>query len=421
MHESRRHFLKSALVGSAGVYGLSYAGLPEDASKTVELAADLKAVGDRSASAPVAPVALERCRSYDREKLAASLKKLFDSIGGLPVLMRGKTVTMKLNITGDGNKKMARLPAERTYQTHPAMVEVLCGLFRRAGAKRIVLVESYYKDRSPEEIIARHGWDPEKIKSAADGRVVFADTRNRGTFKDYAEIEVPYGGYVFDRYYVNRHYVDTDVFVSLAKLKNHVTAGVTCAVKNLFGMAPTALYGNDAPNERTTENRGALLHSATREPPDGLPRDRFALPEGIAGNRPKTAAYRVPRVTADLFAARPIDLAIVDGIESVSGGEGPWCPPPHAHTTPGLLIAGTNGVNTDAVCTAVMGYDPRARYEAHPFPGENHLELLARGGVGSNDLSRVETRGVELVEALTKYHPKHPGKGWIERKRDSRG
>ena len=34
--------------------------------------------------------------------------------------------------------------------------------------------------------------------------------------------------------------------------------------------------------------------------------------------------YRVPHIVADLAAARPIDLAIIDGIESIAGGEGPW-------------------------------------------------------------------------------------------------
>ena len=36
----------------------------------------------------------------------------------------------------------------------------------------------------------------------------------------------------------NRRYEKTDVFVSLAKLKDHANAGVTMTVKNLFGIAP---------------------------------------------------------------------------------------------------------------------------------------------------------------------------------------
>lgn len=413
---SRREFLRAAVVGAVTVHGMRPLRLlAEDPGEGpgAGLPADLRAVEDRSATAPTSPVALSRCRDYERTSLASSLETLFENLGGLETIVRGKTVTMKLNITGNGRQKMVRLPAERTYQTHPVMVEVLCGLFRRAGARRIVLVESYYRGRPPEEILGSHGWDAGKIKSAADHELRFVDTRNRGEYRDYATLDVPYGGYVFPRYMVSRHYVDTDVLVSLAKLKNHVTAGITCAVKNLFGMAPTSLYGNDAPNEETTSNRGAILHYASRNPPAGMPAELHPLAAEIAANPPRVAFYRVPRVTSDLFAARPVDLAIVDAVETVKGAEGPWCPRPHKHMTPGLIIAGRNGVTTDAVCAGVMGYDPRAGYERHPFPGENHLNLLARGGVGTNDLGRIEIRGVPLREALYEFHPEKGEPGWI--------
>jgi uncharacterized protein (DUF362 family) len=418
---SRRRFLSRALSGAAGFCLLP---IPDPSMPLLgappfeELPEDLRAIPDRSASAPSSPVAVERCRDYEPKSLAAGMEKLFDRIGGLGRLMAGKTVTVKLNITGDGRQKMAGRPAERTYQTHPAMVEVLCGLFAKAGARRIILAESYYRRQAPEAILARHGWDIDRIRSAGDQRVSFEDTRNRGAFKDYVELAVPYGGYVFGKYQLNRRYHDTDVFVSLAKLKNHITAGITCSVKNLFGLAPTALYGNDAPNEDTTENRGEVLHFGSRAVPAGVAPERFRTPDAIARKgKNEVSFYRVPRVTADLIALRPVDLAIIDAIESVSGGEGPWCPPPHKHTTPGLLIAGRNAITTDAVGVGIMGYDPQAGYAKHPFPGENHLQLLARAGLGTNDLARIEVRGLPLEEALHEYHPEHPEKGWIRRQR----
>jgi uncharacterized protein (DUF362 family) len=368
---------------------------------------DILSVPDRSAAAPAAPVGIVRCPTYEMDALKKALSEAMDLTGGLGKLVGGKTVTVKLNTTGNGRQKMCGLPSERTYQVHPRMVEVLCGLFHQAGAKRIVLVESFYENRKPEEILARQGWDVERITAASDGTAVFADTRNRGEFKDYAVLKVPYGGYVFGQYHLNRHYLDTDVFVSLAKLKNHITAGITCSVKNLFGIAPTSLYGNDSPNERTTENRGAILHDGKRAVPAGVDAERYT-------DTPRVGYYRVPRVTADLFSIRPVDLAIVDGIESVFGGEGPWCPPPLRATKPGVIIAGRNAVTVDAVSVGVMGYDPQAAYQVRPFPGENHLNLLARAGLGTNDLGKIEVRGLALKEALHEYEP--GGKpGWVRR------
>ncbi len=411
---SRRRLLRSGLkAGAAGLAGWSAlsgwgklgaedAGLPND------IPHDIAAVPDRSSKAPADPVAISRCIAYDLPSVQSSLARALDLIGGIDKLVKGKTVAVKLNITGNGRQKMCGLPSERTYQTHPVMVEALCGLLARAGARRIKLLESYYENRKPEEILGRHRWNVERIVEASGGIAVFADTRNIGEFKDYAALKVPYGGYVFPEYMLNRHYVETDVLVSIAKLKNHITAGITCSVKNLFGIAPTSLYGGDAPNERTTQNRGAILHDGSRAVPSGVPRENYT-------DTPRVGYYRVPRVTADLFSLRPIDLAIVDGVESVFGGEGPWCPPPLRATKPSVIIAGRNAVTTDAVCSGVMGYDPQARYGEHPLPGENHLNLLARAGFGSNDLGKIEVRGLSLKDALHEYEPGQKKPGWVRK------
>lgn len=405
----RREFLRRGLSGAAGLAVLHGLGSrARGGAEAPALPRDILAVPDRSAKAPAEPVAISRCADYELETLRKALAEVLDLTGGIERLVKGKTVTVKLNTTGHGRQKMCGLPSERTYQVHPHLVEALCGLLERAGATRIVLVESFYEEKKPEEILARQGWKIDRIRAASGGAALFADTRNRGEFKDYAARKVPYGGYVFPQYLLNRHYVDTDVFVSLSKLKNHVTAGITCSVKNLFGIAPTSLYGNDAPNERSIENRGAVLHDGKRSVPAGVPGELYT-------ETPRAGYYRVPRVTADLFAVRPVDLAIVDGVESVFGGEGPWCPLPHRPTRPGLLIAGRNAVTTDAVCVGVMGYDPQVGYGEHPFQGENHLNLLARAGLGTNDLARIEVRGLSLVDALHEYEPGQKKPGWVRR------
>jgi hypothetical protein len=108
---------------------------------------------------------------------------------------------------------------------------------------------------------------------------------------------------------------------------------------------------------------------------------------------------------ADLVAARPIDLAIIDGIESIAGGEGPWIrSKPLRLVQPGVVIAGTNPVTSDAVATAVMGYNPRAQRGTLPFQTcDNTLLLAEQHGVGTADLNRIEVRGVPVAEALYRY------------------
>jgi uncharacterized protein (DUF362 family) len=118
---------------------------------------------------------------------------------------------------------------------------------------------------------------------------------------------------------------------------------------------------------------------------------------------PREPGYRMPRIVAELAVTRPIDLAIIDGIESVSGGEGPWIRG-LKHVTPGVLIAGLNPVNTDAVAAAVMGYDPRAPKGKAPFTTCDNTLLLAESlGAGSADLNKIEVAGAPIAKAVYRY------------------
>ena len=97
--------------------------------------------------------------------------------------------------------------------------------------------------------------------------------------------------------------------------------------------------------------------------------------------------------------------SIVDGVESILRGEGAW----NAAVSivePGVVLAGRNPVRTDAVCMAVMGYDPRAERGTKPFlRGNNTLRLAEAVGIGTTDLSRIEVAGLSVKEAYCDYGP----------------
>jgi uncharacterized protein (DUF362 family) len=122
----------------------------------------------------------------------------------------------------------------------------------------------------------------------------------------------------------------------------------------------------------------------------------------------KDPSYRVPRITADLAAARPIHLAVIDGIYTMTGGELPnqqrgWI---HNPVHPGLLIAGMNCVSTDAVAMATMGFDPMADRGTAPFEKcDSTLRLAEHLGVGSRDLSRIEVVGTPISKARFRFPP----------------
>ena len=55
---------------------------------------------------------------------------------------------------------------------------------------------------------------------------------------------MPGGGLLFPSYHLNHSYRDCDVFVSLAKMKEHSTAGITLSMKNSFGITPASIVKN---------------------------------------------------------------------------------------------------------------------------------------------------------------------------------
>ncbi len=332
-------------------------------------------------------VSIVRCENYDYATVHAALKDALDQIGDLNSLVQGKTVGLKPNLTGDFQDVLG-LSAGETYITHNATVLSLTSLLFEAGARRVVILESIPTTDSFAEVVGRAGWDLSALLTLGDVRL--ENTRNLGSGAQYSRLYVPQSAQLYNYFDVNSGYEDIDVFVSLAKMKNHALAGVTLSMKNLFGITPLSLYGSETGlGESALGFRGPSMHDG------GL-----LAPGEIEGYQAKSASYRISRIVADQLAARPIDLSIIDGITSMSGGEGPWQTNLTA-VAPGLLIAGWNAVVTDATATRVMGYDPLGT--TGPFSGENHILLAHQAGLGNADASQSDLRGLSVAEALYRF------------------
>ena len=351
-------------------------------------------------SAPSATVSIAKCGSYGAD-LVPTLDRMFGQLGGLGRLVQGRTVGIKLNLTGSPQLRLGGHSAGAAHWVHPRMVGAVVHLMDRAGARRIRLLESPYASAVPlEEYMFQAGWDASDFMGAG-ARVELENTNGLGRGRDYHRFDVPKGGLLFPSYLLNHSFLDCDTFVSLAKLKDHMTAGVTLSMKNCFGNIPTTIYGDyvkhDEPDLAPRSGRGLLFHAGGRQPPS------FAAQE-LDPKSPRHEGYRLPRVIVDICAARPIDLAIVDGIETMGGAEGPWGGGEACR--PGVLVAGTNCVNTDAVATAVMGYDPMAKGGTPPFyTCDNFLELAEQAGLGTRDLRRIEVAGVPIEKARYDFAP----------------
>lgn len=374
---SRREFIKSASLG-----------LTLAAERSVR-----PAVPTQIASYP--RVGIARCKRYDFDILKASLATLFDGLTGIQNLVNHKTVTVKVNLTSYRPATIYTLPVIDTIYTHPLVTLAACKLFEEYGAARIIICESLPTNDETKTAFYNQGYDPALFESMLRN-VMFENTRNRGTDTRYRTFPVGDQPYVYKSFDLNYCYYDTDVMVSIAKLKNHDIAGITLTMKNLFGITPNSIYG-DPGNERATQVR-MLLHNGNQRPAA----DGEILPAVSVGN----PGFRIPRIVTDICRARPIDLAIVDGIVSQSGGEGSWNGQQLGVTVPNLLIAGKNCVATDAVGTAVMGFDPTAADWTKPFyNGANTFRLANERGMGPNSLEDIEVFGLSVDEARYNYLP----------------
>ena len=195
---------------------------------------------------------------------------------------------------------------------------------------------------------------------------------------------------------MNQRFEKTDVLVSLAKLKQHATAGITGVVKNCFGNTPSSIYGDDGPGEHALKHRAAMFHGGGKQPPAGAPAEfEHGLPK--KGVDPRAADHgrhlrRPPGRPGD-HRRHPHDQRRRRALE-----------PRHRLEEPKLLLVGRNGVCTDA-SHGRDGLRSASRARPPPFQGDNHLRLLASVGVGTNDLRRIEVRGLPLKDAVCPFDP----------------
>ncbi len=350
---------------------------------------------------PRAPTALGFCRRYEYAEVRDALVRMLDQVGDVGRLVRRKRVLVKVNLVNSSEADVAGIPLWLTVTVHPTVAMALGSILVARGAREVVFCDQLpFKPTGPEAFEG-YGFRLAEFNSAMDGRARFVNTRNRGAHRDYAIVKVP-NGEVATAWEVHRAYAEADVLVSLTKLKSHVSAGITGTTKNLFGVPPSSLYGDDLedePDENATGYRSNTMHNCTRKPCTSVDAFTGRTVEGDHG-------YNVPRFIVDLAAALPIHLAVIDGISAIQTAEGWWIGSMVTVTRPGLLIAGMNPICTDSVAAAVMGFDPDAPDRTWPFVnGSNHLALARCRGLGENRLDRLEVTGLSLEQARFQYEP----------------
>jgi uncharacterized protein (DUF362 family) len=311
-------------------------------------------------------VAVTQADTYESSLIHAKVEHLFDSLGGISdVVQPGDKVGIKINLTGGSgwanHPNLYGVDIRECAWTHPEVLKAVGELLIDSGVNGndIYIVEAL--------------WD-----SASYYQYGYADVQQYlGAQVVNLNVPAPYPAFIskstgpdyfyYPSFMLNPILDEIDVFVSIPKMKQHYTAGITHSMKNLVGIAPLDLkkpvkkpYGRE------------WLHS------EGGEEDWFHLPRSIC----------------DLNMARPIHLAVIDGVKNAIGGEGPWNPTFMPHEDQ-YLLAGKNSVSTDSIASFIMGNDPEPEQVLKPDGtySDNHLWLARQKGMGTNLLSEIELVG----------------------------
>jgi uncharacterized protein (DUF362 family) len=299
-------------------------------------------------------VSLVRCAStLQDDEIVRTTQAAIQQLGDYGEGLRGaRSIAIKINA---GIHRVVLTDGRQTELTEPAVVEGAVRALRDVTDAEIVIGDGT-TDGDAHGLYAQLGY-PERLAKYANVRLVDFNQC------EMVETSMAHPQAMFRSYRLPRELVEADAFVSLAKMKAHVSVGCTLCIKNLFGWMPTSVYGKPR----------MYLH------------DRL---------------IRLPRVLVDLAAwARPC-LNVVDGIVAANKSE--W----HGEAMrPGVVLAGTNIVATDSVGARVMGFDPDGDYPDHPFfYRRNVIKLAAELGVGPNRAEEIEVIGPSPEETCLPFH-----------------
>ncbi|MFQ5806860.1 MAG: DUF362 domain-containing protein [Phycisphaerae bacterium] len=249
--------------------------------------------------------------------------------------IRGRRVLLKPNL-------VETTVGQTHINTHPALVAAAAQVFRRLDAREVFVAEGQGHRRDTWLVLDESGMG----RALAEAHLEFVDLNH----DDVEPVVNAANRTNLAQLYLPKTLRSADVIVSMPKLKTHHWAGVTCAMKNLFGVMPGVVYG-----------------------------------------WPKNALHwaGIPNAILDINATVRPTLAIVDGVVGMEG-DGPIMGRPRPV---GAVILGRNLTAVDATCVRLMGLNPY---------GVRYL-TEASGGLGPIHEHNIRQRGELIADLRTQF------------------
>jgi uncharacterized protein (DUF362 family) len=365
---SRRKFLQTIGTTTAGLLVAPYIK-----------SSNIYGYGHKSNSDYLTKVAITKADNYERSYIKQKMQYLFESIDGIGDIVKpGNKVGIKINLTGGSgsatNPKLQGVSITESMWTHPEVVRAVGELVIDSGVSpnNIYIVEALWDDSS------YNNFGYSDVQKSLGAQMV--NLNNKSPYSDFIDKVVGDKKFYWSSFKFNQILQDIDVYVSIPKLKHHYEAGVTASIKNQIGIVPLQYYM--MPYQQSYRS---ALHF-----------------EGA------DIGIQLPNSICDLNLARPVHLAVIDGIKNARGGEGV------RNSTFQLaedhvLLAGKDPVATDSVCAYLIGNNPEA--EKIQLPDgirecNNYLKMLNQIGMGTNKMNEIELVG-DGAGLITEVKPSH--------------
>ena len=200
---------------------------------------------------------------------------------------------------------------------------------------------------------------------------------------DLVLVDVPKGGEATPqggKYWLHKDILNADVFITVPVMKIHTT-GVTVSLKNQIGIAPSTKYG---------------FYKIF-----GVPQDNHAYGLTHLNRRPE---YWTDKEIVDLSNLAQIKFVVVDAIGCLETGKVARYNGDSItnFVRMNTIIAGTDPVAVDHVCTRLMGLNP---------DDIEHITLAEKVGLGTNNPDRITITGADLEQSIVKFKQNQSNEG----------
>ena len=273
----------------------------------------------------MASVSISKCNSYDTKEVQGAVDSCLDKLGGLSSLIKpDDRVLIKPNI-------LIAKPPEEAVTTHPALIEAIIMVVKKAGAVPLV-------GDSPGGLVGNVGehWKVTGIEEVCNRlNVEILNFESSGVY------EKRING---NHYHIAKPVLDADFIINVPKIKTHGLTILTCAIKNMYGTIPGLTKVN--------------YHKEAPKPSD------FA------------------ELVVDIFALSKPGLNIVDGIIGMDGN-GPSAGNPKEM---GLILASTDAIAVDSLICQILG--------KNPLKVPTNKNAYERG-LGEADINKIKVLGYQ--------------------------